>query len=309
MTISPFELSSNRKPVVFGEVLLDVFPDGSERLGGAPFNVAYHLAQFGLSPDFISAIGDDERGKLFVEAMHDAGITDRFIQVIPDKLTGNVVVSIQNNEPQFDIIQDRAWDYIEENKELKPLNHNGLLYFGTLTQRSSKTRETLQSLRSHFDCIEFSDINLRPPYYNRDIIKSCLSSQYVKMNDNEVLEIAKLFDIRTDSHEEFIEAVFTLWPVSTIFITSGEKEVKAFVRDGFVHSVYSVTPPAPGLFIDSVGAGDGFSAVCILGIVNKWKMHTILERAVHFASRICEYQGAIPPEEVYLKSKQLWNEI
>jgi len=56
-------------PLIFGEVLFDCFPDGSAVLGGAPFNVAWHLHGMGLAPLMITAVGDDEHGKLVLEKM------------------------------------------------------------------------------------------------------------------------------------------------------------------------------------------------------------------------------------------------
>ncbi len=50
---------------VFGEVLFDCFPNGKQVLGGAPFNVAWHLQALGDDPTFISQIGDDTLGKPF----------------------------------------------------------------------------------------------------------------------------------------------------------------------------------------------------------------------------------------------------
>ena len=44
--------------VVFGEALVDLFKNAAV-VGGAPFNVARHLAGFALQPLFISAIGTD----------------------------------------------------------------------------------------------------------------------------------------------------------------------------------------------------------------------------------------------------------
>ena len=40
---------NHTRPVVFGEVLFDCFPDGSRVLGGAPFNVAWHCQAFWLA--------------------------------------------------------------------------------------------------------------------------------------------------------------------------------------------------------------------------------------------------------------------
>ena len=47
------------RPAVFGEVLFDCFADGTRVLGGAPFNVAWHLQAFGEAPLFVSRVGDD----------------------------------------------------------------------------------------------------------------------------------------------------------------------------------------------------------------------------------------------------------
>ena len=49
---------SHHTVVIFGEVLFDDFPDGAV-LGGAPFNVAWHLQAFGLHPVMISRTGND----------------------------------------------------------------------------------------------------------------------------------------------------------------------------------------------------------------------------------------------------------
>ncbi|MEM7234470.1 MAG: hypothetical protein AAF517_19985, partial [Planctomycetota bacterium] len=46
------------RPVVFGEVLFDRFPDGRSILGGACFNVAWNLRGLGLDPLFVSREND-----------------------------------------------------------------------------------------------------------------------------------------------------------------------------------------------------------------------------------------------------------
>jgi fructokinase len=47
---------------VFGEALVDQFPDRVV-MGGAPFNVARHLAGLGFSPLMITRIGADPAGE------------------------------------------------------------------------------------------------------------------------------------------------------------------------------------------------------------------------------------------------------
>ena len=47
--------------LVIGEILMDIFPE-DRRLGGAPFNFAFHLKKFGFPVTFISRIGKDSLG-------------------------------------------------------------------------------------------------------------------------------------------------------------------------------------------------------------------------------------------------------
>ena len=62
-------MKNSSRPCIFGEVLYDHFPDGSRVLGGAPFNVAWHLQAFGLAPRFISRVGDDAEGRKLRELL------------------------------------------------------------------------------------------------------------------------------------------------------------------------------------------------------------------------------------------------
>ena len=62
------------KPVIFGEVLFDVFPEeGNMVLGGAPFNVAWNLQAMGLAPHLVSRIGRDELGNTHSERHGELG--------------------------------------------------------------------------------------------------------------------------------------------------------------------------------------------------------------------------------------------
>ena len=67
-------------PVVFGEVLFDCFPDGKTVLGGAPFNVAWHLQGLGLQPLFVSAVGNDAQGEEVRRTMQSWGMATTGLQ-------------------------------------------------------------------------------------------------------------------------------------------------------------------------------------------------------------------------------------
>ena len=73
------DLLKNRTVALFGEVLVDVFPD-REILGGAPFNVARHLQAFGASPILITRTGNDKTREALLSEMDRLGMDQRDIQ-------------------------------------------------------------------------------------------------------------------------------------------------------------------------------------------------------------------------------------
>ena len=96
-------------PVIFGEVLYDCFPDGTMVLGGAPFNVAWHLQAFGCTPVFVSSVGTDAAGEKIIKAMDNWGMGTQWIERDPLHPTGRVNVTFVSNEPTYDIVRDSAW--------------------------------------------------------------------------------------------------------------------------------------------------------------------------------------------------------
>src|ERR1043165_1777468 len=102
------------RPLVFGEVLFDEFPDGSTRLGGAPLNVAWHLRGFGLDPLIVTRIGEDALGGLALERMRAAMIDTRGVQVDETRPTGRASVLQADGEgPEFEIPGEQAYDFID----------------------------------------------------------------------------------------------------------------------------------------------------------------------------------------------------
>ena len=101
------------RPCIFGEVLFDHFPDGTRVLGGAPFNVAWHLQAFGRRPRFISRVGRDPEGEAVREAMRTWGMDTTGLQTDPRQPTGRVSVLFDDGEPSYDIVHPCAYDAIE----------------------------------------------------------------------------------------------------------------------------------------------------------------------------------------------------
>ncbi|MCI5222857.1 MAG: carbohydrate kinase, partial [Candidatus Electrothrix sp. AR4] len=144
---------------IFGEVLFDTFPDGTAVLGGAPFNVAWHLNAFQASPRIITAVGDDAQGRMILERMDSWRMHREHLAVVPGCPTGKVTVRLTNDEPSYTIEEDQAYDNIP--LEILPERTDGYLYFGSLALRTARNCAVLSELKKRHQGKLFVDINIR----------------------------------------------------------------------------------------------------------------------------------------------------
>ncbi len=275
-----------QRPIMFGEVLFDRFPDGNIVLGGAPFNVAWHLQAFGLSPLLISRIGADALGRQISAAMIEWGMDRSGLQLDSAHQTSTVDIVFKDGEPSFDIVSDRAFDFIDR-YALPPINTETLLYHGSLALRNPVSRETLWELRHHNEGFSFVDVNLRPPWCTPEILLEILDgANCIKLNQNELNLIV------SDGASVAAKAVQLLTDMSAelIVVTRGKQGAVAFTLEG---ASYDAAPKPARNVVDTVGAGDAFSAIMLLGQTKKWSIDLTLKRAQEFASAIVGVRGAI----------------
>jgi len=294
--------------LVIGEILFDVFPN-YRRLGGAPFNFAYHLKNFGFEVRFVSKIGMDDAGKKILHKLELAGFNLDDLQVDEDHQTGSVNVQLdESGTHQFDIISDVAYDYIEFIPEYHSslINAAQMVYFGSLIQRSEAGCENLQTFISHnkSETLNFYDINLRPGGYNNTIIKrSLLATDILKLNTEELEKLKQILSLKV-SNNDLVYHLMETHSISTVSLTKGESGSELFTNQG----CYNSEPAEAMKVVDSVGAGDAFAAMLAAGLLENWRPEEILERASLFASRVCEIKGAIPDSaSFYEPFKTLFN--
>lgn len=294
------------RPVIFGEVLFDMFEDGSAVLGGAPFNVAWHLQGFGLRPLLISRIGQDERGELVFMRMQQWGMDTQAIQIDPICPTGRVDISIQNGEPHYDIQPNQAFDNISGALVVDKISNLpcALLYCGSLAQRDAVSRKTLQRLMLEQALPLFVDINRRPPWVDEATISKTLhAATYVKMNEAELAIQTALTISDEESLQQAVSILRNQYNIAHVYITRGDKGASyigvAGIQAALAHQAVN--------FIDSIGAGDAFTAVCLLGQIRQWPVTSTLTRANIFASLVCEQRGALVEDKsLYENLLQEW---
>lgn len=280
-------VNSSQRPVVFGEVLFDHFPDDSSVLGGAPFNVGWHLQAFGQSPLLISAVGNDANGHAIMQAMGDWGLDRQGLQQDAGHPTGTVEVQIENNEPSYDIVSERAYDFIDREKlpDIMP----SILYHGTLAIRHTVSRAALETLTQSGAPV-FLDVNLRPPWWDTQAVSDALArARWVKLNED---ELGSLFSVTTTNHQEITD-IIRQNQLEFLIITRGQKGAIVFNPDG---STITVQPESELSVVDTVGAGDAFTSIMIVGLLQQWPLDLTLQRAQTFASAVVGIRGATTPQ-------------
>lgn len=287
----PSTFEQHARPVIFGELLFDHYPDGNKVLAGAPLAVAWHCQGFGLRPLLITRIGQDIEGEIALTAMHQWGLDTRAVQIDSHHTTGNVVVSSENKDNHFEIKSDQAWDYISSSLALEWLKDLpcSLLYVGSLAQRHSVSYKTLQQLVKEIKLPLFVDINLRPPWVDNDVIEQNLkAARWLKLNDS---ELALLLHKDVEEHKELLkhaEIIRAQYEIELLYVTCGEKGAFIVREAEVTESINTQTIKS----IDTVGAGDAFTSVCILGFYKDWNQQQTLTRANEFAAKVCQIQGA-----------------
>lgn len=294
------------RPVIFGEALFDRFPDGIDLLGGAPFNVAWHLAGLGYAPLFISRVGDDDNGKTILDAMASWGMPVDGVQIDPARPTGQVRVSLGDDGPSYDIVAEQAYDFIHRDAALAAVGETKppLLYHGTLALRTGVSLSALYGLRNLYRTETFVDVNLRAPWWSRQgVEQAIIGVNHVKLNHE---ELATLVGRPLDDEADLIAAAEG-WRderfLGSVTVTRGADGAVTLTDDGVV-----VGPPAPVAAIeDTVGAGDAFAAAMIAGILSGASPAATLRRGLSFAAAICGRKGATSTDRtLYAETVAAW---
>lgn len=286
---------------IFGEALFDCFPDGSRILGGAPFNVAWHLQGLGAEPLFVSRIGRDTAGSELLAAMQNQGMRQNGVEVDADRPTGSVAVSIDNGQPTYHILEQQAYDHIAA-AEVSASTELGLLYHGSLALRHGVSRATFDQMKRNWRGPVFFDVNLRAPWWDADDIHKWIAgADWLKLNDEE-LALLLPEGHAIDSKLQLLQQRYDLLGV---VVTRGEHGALALTDRG---EFVEVEPATSVAVVDTVGAGDAFAAVLLLGIARGWPLALALERAQDFASAIVGQRGAtVRDPEFYRRFREAWH--
>ena len=294
--------SATLAPIVFGEALVDAFADALLP-GGAPFNVACHLAALGLRPLLITRMGDDEGGQQLRATAARCGLSLRGAQ--HDAHTARVDVQEHADGHVFSIPALQAFDRIDATAALAAcaaIDGQGWLYFGTLALRETPSREALQALRADGVRRAFVDLNWRDAGPSPALIQQAVrGADVLKLSDAELIQMLGWLLLPpitrvpvAGEYQRSILLLCTQLEVRLLLVTHGADGAAAWNAEGFCTA--RARPPRRIRAVDTVGAGDAFSALMLAGLLRGRPLPAILNDAVSFASLSCTWRGALPTD-------------
>lgn len=285
--------------VGIGEILWDVFPQGKV-LGGAPANFACHVSQFGLNGYAVSAIGKDSLGIEILQVLSDKQLKTHIEEV--GYPTGTVQVTLSGNGiPQYEICEQVAWDNIPFTSELEVLaKHTKTVCFGSLAQRGAVSRATINQFLDAVPAgaMKIFDINLRQHFYSKELIEaSLMKCNVLKINDDEVVQVATLFGWSDQSEVETALRLMRDYQLNIVVLTKGTDGSYVFTAD---ETSYLPTPIVE--VADTVGAGDSFTAAFVASLLKGKSIVEAHQKAVDVSAYVCTQHGAMPvlPETILL---------
>lgn len=282
-----------------GEILWDVYPD-KKRLGGAPFNFIYHIWKILGKGNFVSSVGNDAYGSEILSYLDEIGFNHKYVSIDKEHATGFVKVIIDENKtPHFTISAESSYDFITlDDASKKAIDDCDLIYFGTLSQRNTVSRNTIESLfgtKKKFFC----DLNLRHDFFTNKMIEAALNiSNVIKVNEYELEKLKTIFTLDRNNNRA-IEQLSDKFNIELVCVTMGEKGALLYDRRNF--SKYKTSTSK---IIDTLGAGDAFAALLCIGYLLNIPIAEINKLSNEFAADVCGIEGALPKDDnLYIKYK------
>lgn len=281
------------KILSIGEVLWDMLPSG-RKVGGAPANFAFHCMQLGADVRLLSRVGNDALGQELIEFYQSLGLSTVFIETDEIAPTGTVGVELSTDgQPKYTIHENVAWDKIEATDAVVQFAQTvDAVCFGSLAARNEATLQTIQKLvaQTNPSALRVLDLNLRDPFVDQRVIESLLGlANVLKLNDEELTRIAAMFGVSGNAVKEYAEWFINEYGLKMLILTCGANGSRIFA-EGKEHVCESRKIEV----VDTVGAGDAFTAMVVGGLLSGLPMDTINERASELAAFVCTQSGATP---------------
>ena len=280
------------KIVAIGEILWDVFDD-RELLGGAPFNFAAHASRLGHEVAFISAVGDDDRGRRALRQAVELGLATNLVKQVSGNATGAVTVILDaEGQPSYTIHRPAAYDFVSlSEQDRAAIAEPFWIYYGTLHQMSDQARSLTQELLEMFPGAgRLYDVNLRRDSYNPSLVRELMRlATTLKINDEEVAAVESMLGTAHGSLEGFCRACSAEFSWDAVCVTQGAAGCSVLLADEFAQA-----PGCEVQVVDTVGAGDAFAAAFVHGLDRGWPAARLGDFANRVGALVASRAGGVP---------------
>jgi fructokinase len=263
-------------------------------------NFACHCQQLGVKAYPVSSVGQDDLGREARDAMIALGLDVSRVTENGDHPTGTVQVTLDDGgKPTYEICEGVAWDMISLSPELVSSGPAvAAVCFGSLAQRHHVSRAAIHELLAAMrpDALKIFDVNLRQSFFSRETLEASLEhANILKLSDEELPVLADMFDVAggvpgqlNGLRERFnLQLVaYTRGPAGSLLLTADAAD------DCAGH---------PAEVVDTVGAGDSFTAALCVGLLAGAPLAAINDHANRVAAYVCSQPGATPRLPAALK--------
>jgi fructokinase len=241
----------------------------------------------------VSRIGDDDLGLEIRAQLRQRDLADDYVQGDGQHPTGTVAVSVDAaGQPSFTINPDVACDFLAWEDRLASLLRGArAVCFGTLAQRHPVARATIQrAVREAPQALVVYDVNLRQHYYDKDVIESSLAaSRWLKLNDGELPVLRDLLGLAGTATPALLQALRRRYDLEAAILTRGAEGCLVQTANEEVD-----LPGIPVKVVDTVGAGDAFTAGLVCCVLEGQGLAAAAGFANRLAARVAASAGGTP---------------
>ena len=283
-----------------GELLWDLLPCGKQP-GGAPANFAYHARELGAESLLVSRVGNDPLGREILGHLAGLGLRTDGISTDPAVPTGTAAVSLdQHGKPAYTIQEPSAWDFIEARENiLRKAAQAEAVCFGSLAQRHPAARAAITAViaATPLSALRIFDVNLRQNYWSPELIRRSLKlANVLKLNEEELPLVAGALGVTADESSA-LRQIADRFQLRAVALTKGAMGSVLLAGDTLVSR--GVSRQA---VVDTVGAGDAFTAALAMGLLYDCDLADIQKVATEVAEYVCSCPGATPALSKTLRS-------
>lgn len=270
-----------------------MLPSGRQ-LGGATANFAYFASLLGEEGIVASRVGRDDLGDAAVDRIAGLGLPTGAIQRDDAHPTGTVDVTIgPDGQPDFIINGGVAWEHMAWTPGWSALaGRVDAVCFGTASRHESGS---IGAVTSFLDALRPSalriyDVNLRQDRYSPALLYDSLQRVHVvKLNDEELRTVCPLLDLGGADLESMARRLREAYGLELVCVTRGaEGSLLVSASETAVHPGVSVD------VVDTIGAGDAFTAALACGFLRGTPLDRIGEAANRLGAWVASQSGAMP---------------